>query len=147
MNPELKETTELVRSVKQFLVNYQRVTRGTADEGHSTRAAQRVESALIDCLTKATGDLATNTDLPMWFNCSFCEAPHDLARDLETMRSPRPLDAPPDYIVLMRDHRYRHDHAKEVVRQLELRGWKSAQSEDPIGQISPIRQMEAAATA
>lgn len=121
MNPELKETTELARSVKRFLVNYQSVTRGTADESTARCAARRVENALIDCLTKATDELTTDHDLEMWFDCAVCAGVHDLQRDLETLRCARPLDAPPSYIVLMREHRYRFDHAQEVVRQLVLR--------------------------
>jgi hypothetical protein len=126
MNAELEETRKLVGQMNKFLTNYLSATRGTADEPVAKRAAGRVEEALIECMRKATDELTAfglqEAPLPDYFECSFCGAQHDLTKDRELLQSPRPADAAPAHIVLMRARRYDHRHAKEVVRQLEARG-------------------------
>jgi hypothetical protein len=68
-----------------------------------------------------------------FFDCSFCGARHDLARDRRALiggmyRGPvhghhgkPPQRAPEDYVVLMRAFRYRADHAKRAITELALR--------------------------
>jgi hypothetical protein len=60
-----------------------------------------------------------------FFDCSFCGARHDLARDRAAIASGKfrwPVDknGPPalDHVVLIRAFRYRADHAKRAVREI-----------------------------
>lgn len=121
MSAELKETRELCKALTGFLRNYLHATRGTRDATTAEKAAGRVTDALTDCLSRAVIELA-HRDLPETFECKSC-GPHNLARDLNALRASS-SDAP-GYIILMRTFAYRHNHAKEAMRQLELRGYQS----------------------
>ncbi len=56
---ELDETRKLVKVVNLFIGHYRlMVTPGTDDEEVSKAAADRVEEALIECMRKATDELA-----------------------------------------------------------------------------------------
>ncbi|MEY2509415.1 MAG: hypothetical protein QOE26_178 [Verrucomicrobiota bacterium] len=130
MNRELQETRELVNVLNRFVENYERSAPRT-DALALKCAAARAREALTDCLSKALVELDGGRED---FECGACGGMHDLARDRElllsgTFRGPiAHADAPkvtPDYVVLMRGRRYSVGHAKEVVRQLELRGYQS----------------------
>jgi hypothetical protein len=122
MNAELKETRELCKALTQFLGNYLQATRGTGDAAAAEKAAGRVTDALSDCLSKATIELTGET-----FECRSCGGPHNMGRDRATLLSGkfRWGRSPSDYCVLRRAFRYSDTHAKEAMRQLELRGYQS----------------------
>jgi hypothetical protein len=71
---------------------------------------------------------------PDFFDCSFCGARHDLARDRATLESgkfrwpTKNFGGPPapDRLVLRRAFRYELRHAEEVVRQIGLRAMEKA---------------------
>jgi hypothetical protein len=138
MNPELKETRELCKVLTQFLGNYLQATRGTSDAEAAEKAAGRVTDWLSEGLSKATIELSGET-----FECSSCGGPHDMGRDRAALLSgkfrwpvcrgtveERRLPAS-DYVVLRRAFRYSDTHAKEAMRQLELRGYQSTAVPQP----------------
>lgn len=138
---ELNETRTLVRLLHQTVENYRTtITPRTGDEATAKAAADRAEEALIECMRKAADELAVAAGDS--FHCAVCGGLHDLTRDRAALQSGkhrepilrgtaeeqrRPVG---EHVVLMRAHRYGYAHAKEVVRQLELRGWKPGRSEN-----------------
>jgi hypothetical protein len=143
MNVELKETRELCKALTQFLGNYLQATRGTGDAPSAEAAAGRVTDALTDCLSKATIELPDpdSQARPMTFDCKSCGGNHDLVRDRTVLESGKfrwRMTKPavgsdnyetPEHVVLMRALDYRCDHAKEAIRQLELRGYATGRRE------------------
>ena len=131
MNAELQETRQLCKALTQFLGNYLHATRGTGDAAAAEKAAGRVTDALTDCLSKAIVDFAESEPdgrrkLPMTFECTAC-GPHDLARDRAVLESGQLRHGIDRGSIEER-------HAKEVVRQLELRGWKTKVE---VGELAP----------
>ncbi|MEN3369988.1 MAG: hypothetical protein V7609_2131 [Verrucomicrobiota bacterium] len=81
---------------------------------------------------------ATAGDEAPWnadsFECSACGVKHELARDRAMLASGNfrwriahsaSPEVTPEHVVLMRAFRYRHDHAKAVVRQIAMRDRRS----------------------
>jgi hypothetical protein len=123
MNPELQETRELVNVLTRFVENYERSAPRT-DPLALKCAAARAREALTDCLSKATLELGSEdggSRIEDSFDCKACGVSHELARDRAMLDDHRLLGAAAPYLILMREFRYEHRHAKEVVRQLELR--------------------------
>jgi hypothetical protein len=118
VSEELTETRGLVRMVHMFLENYRQITNNTRTDQVVRRASRRVEEALIECMRKATDELARAQ--PGSFECHFCGAKHDLARDLEVLQRDGI-----GTVFLQRAFRYDYRHAVEVVRQLVERGFVS----------------------
>jgi hypothetical protein len=133
-NAELQETRELLKVLNQFVETYERSAPRT-DALALKCAAARARVSLADCLSKATTEL----DRENYFDCDFCGGTHNLVPDLAALLSGNHREAKDhgtaeerarpvgDYVVLMRAGRYSPGHAKEVVRQLQLRGYSKAE--------------------
>jgi hypothetical protein len=116
MNAELAETNQLMQCLGLMIDNYRRISFATGDDAAVSGAARRVKEALRECLKKAEAELTPAAN-PGSFDCHFCGAAHDLARDLKVLETEGFHT-----VFLQRRFRYDYRHAIEVVRQLDLRG-------------------------
>ena len=117
-NEELTEVQDLINVVRLVIENYTRVSAGTGVEQSARRAVRRLELALSEVLRQAREELEPAAK-PEWFECHFCGAKHDLARDLEEFRDHREVSA----VLLMRRFRYRFDHAAMAIDELIAQGF------------------------